>query len=74
MTDTPNELERRAAADGATFLRSPAGTWAAYGKDGVIVVFGALSRAEAARLYCEDREISAPAAGPSWLATLLGRR
>jgi hypothetical protein len=54
MTNLPNELERIAEADGATFLRSANGAWWARDKDGITVVRGALSRAEAARLYCED--------------------
>jgi hypothetical protein len=46
-----------AEADGATFQRSPLGAWYAKDHDGITVVFGALSRAEAARAYCEDKDL-----------------
>jgi hypothetical protein len=59
MHDVSHELERLAEADGATFSRSPGGAWSAKGRDGVFVVRGALSRGEAARLYCEDRDLVA---------------
>jgi hypothetical protein len=63
MTDA-TELERLAEADGATFIRSATGAWWVRDKDGIIVVRGALSRAEAARLYCENEHLvgSSPAA------------
>jgi hypothetical protein len=54
--DTLTELERLAEADGATFLRSAIGAWWAKDKDGITIVRGALSRAEAALQYCEDRD------------------
>src|SRR5712664_2906199 len=56
MSDA-TELERLAEADGATFLRSATGAWWARDKDGITIVRGALSRAEAAVLYCEDRDL-----------------
>jgi hypothetical protein len=46
-----------AEADGATFQRSPLVAWYAKDRDGITVVFGALSRAEAARAYCEDKDV-----------------
>jgi hypothetical protein len=55
MSDVSHELERLAEADGATFLRSANGAWWARDRDGITIVRGALSRAEAARLYCEDK-------------------
>jgi hypothetical protein len=58
MSDA-TEIERLAEADGATFLRAATGAWWARDKDGVTIVRGALSRAEAARLYCEDRNLVA---------------
>jgi hypothetical protein len=54
-----SELERLAEADGATFLRSATGAWWARDKDGITIVRGAMSRAEAALLYCEDRDLCA---------------
>jgi hypothetical protein len=54
-----NELERLAEADGASLRRSAAGVWYAKDKDGAVVVRGALSRVEAALLYCEDRDLVA---------------
>jgi hypothetical protein len=56
MSDA-SELERLAEADGATFIRSANGAWWARDKDGITIVRGALSRAEAARMYCEDRNL-----------------
>jgi hypothetical protein len=63
MTDS-TELERLAEADGATLVRSATGSWYAKDRDGIYVVRGALSRAEAARLYCDDKHLveSTPAA------------
>jgi hypothetical protein len=58
MTDA-TEVERLAEADGATFLRSATGAWWAKDKDGITIVRGALSRAEAAVQYCEDRDLTA---------------
>jgi hypothetical protein len=54
---TPDET--LAEADGATFVRTAAGHWAARDKDGITIVRGAESHAEAARLYCDDRDLSA---------------
>jgi hypothetical protein len=51
MSDATRELECLAETDGATFARSPGGAW--WAKD----CGGALSRAEAARLYCEDKDL-----------------
>jgi hypothetical protein len=59
MSDVSHELERLAEADGATFLRSATGAWWARDKDGITIVRGALSRAEAARLYVEDKGLVA---------------
>jgi hypothetical protein len=55
MSEHTSELERLAEADGATFVRSATGAW--WAKDGITIVRGALSRAEAAVLYCEDRDL-----------------
>ena len=49
---------RFAEADGACFVQDVTGRWIARDKDGITVVCGALSIAEAARLYCEDRDIT----------------
>jgi hypothetical protein len=57
VTDA-SELERLAEADGATLLRSATGAWWAKDKDGITIVRGAESRAEAARLYCEDKDLT----------------
>jgi hypothetical protein len=56
MSDA-SELERLAEADGATFIRSATGAWWARDKDGITIVRGALSRAEAVVMYCEDRDL-----------------
>jgi hypothetical protein len=53
----PSELERLVEADGGTLIRSATGAWYARDKDGITIVRGALSRAEAAVLYCEDRDL-----------------
>jgi hypothetical protein len=65
----PSELEHLAEADGAIFIRSATGSWYARDKDGITVVRGALSRAEAARMYCEDRDLvlSSPEAIRAWI-------
>lgn len=55
MSDATREFECLAEADGATLIRS-ATAWYAKDHDGITVVFGALSRAEAARAYCEDKD------------------
>jgi hypothetical protein len=58
VADAPiNELERLAEADGAMFTRSPTGAWYAKDRDGVVIVRGALSKTEAAVLYCEDKDL-----------------
>jgi hypothetical protein len=51
------EFERLAEADGATFVRTIVGAWWAKDRDGVTIVRGTLSRAEAALLYCEDKDL-----------------
>jgi hypothetical protein len=51
-----------AEADGATFQRSPLGAWYAKDCDGITVVLGALSHAETARAYCEDKSGPPPEA------------
>ncbi len=58
MNNAPNELERLAEADGATLTRSPTGVWYAKDRDGVMIVRGALSKVEAAVLYCEDKDLT----------------
>jgi hypothetical protein len=63
MAETSTELELLAEQDGATFLRSATGAWWAKDKDGITIVRGALSRAEAARLYCEDKHLVASTNG-----------
>ena len=59
MIDAPQNDELLAEADGATFIRTASGKWWAKDKDGIVVVRGAESRAEAARLYCEDKHLVA---------------
>jgi hypothetical protein len=54
MSDA-TELERLAEADGATFSQSDDGEWSVKDKHGLLIADGALSQAEAARLYCEDK-------------------
>ena len=55
MTDA-SELVRLAEANGARFRRgSESDRWAAKAGDGMTIVSGAMSIAEAARLYCEDK-------------------
>jgi hypothetical protein len=54
-----NELVRLAEADGATFQQTPTGAWWAKDRDGIVIVRGALSKTEAAVLYCEDRDLTA---------------
>src|SRR5579871_4649575 len=49
------ELERLAEADGAQLIRTATGAWYAKDRDGITVVRGALSRAEAALHYVEDK-------------------
>jgi hypothetical protein len=59
MTNAANELERLAEADGAMFIPSGTCAWSAKDRHGVLIVRGALSRVEAARLYCEDQDLAA---------------
>jgi hypothetical protein len=58
MTDI-SEFERLAEADGATFLQiRTTGLWGAVDREGMVIVpyvDGAMSKVEAARLYCEDK-------------------
>jgi hypothetical protein len=56
-----NELERLAEADGAVFKRSSAlaGVWYVTDRDEMLIVRGALSKAEAARLYCDEKHLVA---------------
>ncbi len=54
-----SELERLAEADGATFTPSGTGSWRVQDRHGVIIASGAMSRAEAAILYCEDKDLVA---------------
>jgi hypothetical protein len=44
--------------DGAIFVPSGMGTWSVKDRDGAMIVTGALSIVEAARLYCEDKDLS----------------
>jgi hypothetical protein len=53
------ELERLAEADGAMFTPNGTGSWRVQDRHGVIIVRGALSRAEAALIYCEDQHLVA---------------
>jgi hypothetical protein len=59
MADVTRELERLAEDDGATFTKTPTGAWWAKDRDGIVIVRGALSRREAAVLYCEDKGLQA---------------
>jgi hypothetical protein len=58
MTDTRTNDERLAEGDGATFIRTASGKWWAKDRGGFMVVRGVRSRAEAARLYCEDKDLT----------------
>jgi hypothetical protein len=51
-------LERLAEDDGAHFVQNVAGHWSVTDNDGLVIARGAMSRAEAARLYCEDRDLT----------------
>jgi len=57
-----SELVRLAEADGATFLHiRTTGLWGVADREGMIVVpyvDGAMSKIEAARLYCEDKGLT----------------
>jgi hypothetical protein len=58
MTDA---YKRLAEDDGAHFCRgSESDRWTAADRDGMVVVSDAMSVAEAARLYCEDRGLVSP--------------
>jgi hypothetical protein len=50
--------QKWADAHGGLFIKSAAGTWSVTDADGAVVARGALSKAEAARLYCEDQDIT----------------
>jgi hypothetical protein len=52
-----------AEAAGVSLIRTAAGKYAARDSDGVYVVRGCLSIAEAARLFCEDKGITAANGG-----------
>jgi hypothetical protein len=58
MADLLQTYEALVEADGATLLRTTAGTWWARDKDGLTIVRGAESRAEAALLYCDDKDLT----------------
>jgi hypothetical protein len=51
---------RVAEADGAMFTPSGTGEWSVKDTHGLTVAHGALSLAEAARLYCEDKGLPSP--------------
>jgi hypothetical protein len=51
-------FKRWAEAHGARFSQDIAGSWRAIDKDGALIVTGAMSKDEAARLYCEDKDIT----------------
>jgi hypothetical protein len=55
MTETDAVYARLAEADGAMFTRSGEGEWSVKDKDGLTIAEHALSLAEAARLYCEEK-------------------
>jgi hypothetical protein len=50
---------RLAEEDGGTFQQMATGAWWAKDRDGMVIVRGALSKTEAAVLYCEDRDLCA---------------
>jgi hypothetical protein len=53
--------KRLAEDDGARFHRgSESDRWTAEDRDGMAIVSGAMSIAEAARLYCEDKGLTSP--------------
>jgi len=64
-----NPYQRFAEADGASFEEYPDGTWKALDKDGTPIVCGAFSNAEAARLYCEQQDLT-PATNDAILARI----
>jgi hypothetical protein len=51
---------RIAEADGAMFAPRSDGEWSVKDKHGLLIADGALSLAEAARLYCEDKGLPSP--------------
>jgi hypothetical protein len=53
MSDTPDYIAI-AETHGASFMRALDGRWFAYDADGIRIVRNALSKIEAARLFCED--------------------
>ena len=61
MSEPVNALVRLAEADGARFRKgSEPDQWVAEDRDGMAIVSGAMSIAEAERLYCEDIGVSPP--------------
>jgi hypothetical protein len=52
------EFVRLAEEGGATFQKSHAGAWYVKDRDGMVIVRGALSKAEAAVHYCEDKDLT----------------
>ena len=58
MSEPVNALVRLAEDDGARFRKgSESDQWECEDRDGMAIVSGAMSIAEAARLYCEDKEL-----------------
>jgi hypothetical protein len=58
MSEPVNALVCLAQDDGARFRQgSESDRWVAEDRDGMAIVSGAMSIAEAARLYCEDKEL-----------------
>ena len=58
MTGT-NDYLRLAEDDGACIRQNPeTGFWSAHDADGMAIVHDAMSCAEAARLYCDDKGLS----------------
>jgi hypothetical protein len=56
--------QRLAEANGAMFTQSDDGTWSVKDQHGLTIAEGALSIAEAARLFCEDKDL-APSQEPT---------
>jgi hypothetical protein len=53
-----DDYKRLAEAAGAVFTLSRAGEWLVKDRHGVTIVRGVLSKAEAVRLYCEDKDLT----------------
>jgi hypothetical protein len=71
MPGVPSPYQRLAEANGATIVgHISTGLWIARDNDGAEIVCGALSAAEAARLYCEDKDLT-PATHDAILARIL---